>query len=132
VTQNACELRLLQKADSPLWQVVLAHRGEDLNGDAVGEGAGAVGRAAGDAPAVAGLGEVGGVADGQLQVAGDEVAGLLVEVGVAGEEGALIEAEFGEEGVGAEGEGLLVDFGEDGVVAGGGGFWNMRNSRVKE
>jgi hypothetical protein len=45
---------------------------------------------------------VGGVADGQLQAAGDEVAGLLVGMGVAGEDGALFEVEFGEEGVGAE------------------------------
>jgi hypothetical protein len=48
----------------PLRQVVLAYRREDFDGDAVGEGAGVVGGAARDAPAVAGLGEVGGVADG--------------------------------------------------------------------
>ena len=103
---------------SPLWQVILAHGREDFDGDAVGEGAGVMGGAAGDAPAVAGLGEVGSVADGQFQAAGDEVAGLLVRVGVAGEDGALLEVEFGEEGVGAEDEGLLVDFVEDGLVAG--------------
>ena len=69
-----------------------------------------VGCAAGDAPAVAWLGEMGGVADGQFQAAGDEVAGLLVGVGVKREAGALVEAEFGEEGVGAEDEGFLEDF----------------------
>ena len=79
--------------------------------------------AAGDAPAVAGLGEVGGVADGQFQAAGDEVAGLLVGVGVKREAGALVEAEFGEEGVGAEDEGFLADFVEGGVVVGVRGFF---------
>ena len=36
------------------------------------------------------------------EAADDEVAGLLVGVGVEGEDGALFEVEFGEEGVGAE------------------------------
>jgi hypothetical protein len=46
----------------PLRQVVLAYRRENLDGDAVGEGAGVVGGGSGDAPAVAWLGEVGGIA----------------------------------------------------------------------
>jgi hypothetical protein len=109
---------------SPLRQVVLAHGREDLDGDAVGEGAGLVGGVAGDAPAVAGLGEVGGVADGQFQAAGDEVAGLLVWMLMAGEDGALFEAKLGEEGFGAEDEGLLADFVEDGPAVSV-AFWNM-------
>jgi hypothetical protein len=113
---------------SPLRQVVLAHWREDLDGDAVGEGDCMVGSVAGDAPAVTGLGEAGSVVDGQFQVAGDEIAGLLVGVGVAGKEGALLETKFGKKGVGAENEGLLADFVEDGLVTGSAGFLEHMDS----
>jgi hypothetical protein len=79
---------------------VLARGGEDVEGDGVFEGGGGVGDVPGDYEDLAGAEDADvAFAEVEAEGAGDDVADLLVGVGVAGDDAAFGEEETGEHGL---------------------------------
>lgn len=102
-------------------KVVVADGVEDVKGEGGAvEGDDAVGDAAGNAPEVAGFKDSGDAADGEFEAAGDEVAHLLVRVGVFGDNAAGLEFDDREHDPPAGGD-AKIDAGEQGVVLAGAG-----------
>ena len=81
---------------------VFARGGEDVEGEGVFEGDGGVGGVAGDDEDLVGFDDADvAFAEVEAEGAGDDVADLLVGVGVAGDDAAFGEEEAGEHGLGS-------------------------------